>query len=491
METLPHRQDPDTSSPRETAASVPLCVDLDGTLVKTNTLLECVLRLVKTNPGTLWRLPLWLPRGQAYVWGKVGPLAGLDVGRLPLRAEVVELIRAEGVAGRQIVLVTGAHQAVAAPIAERVGGFHETLATSAGTHLVGARKAELLVGRFGAGGFDYAGDSSRDLPVWRQARQAIVVNGSAGLIRKLRRSGVTVSVLAPKRTAGRALFGALRPHQWAKNLLVFIPLMLGHKLNRPGLLASAAEAFLATCVAGSGTYLINDLLDLEADRAHAVKRHRPLASGELALGTGMAAGLALVMAALAIAGLAGGAVAALVAVYLVLSSGYSLWWKRVLALDVILLAGLYCLRLLIGSVATNIPLSPWTVAFSMFLFLSLALMKRYSELHNLKAGQREETAAGRSYRVADMPVVSGLGAASSMTAVLVVALYVNGNEVRTAYGHPDALWLICVFVLLWITRLWLLAGRGELDEDPVLFALTDPWSLALGVLSGLAVLVAL
>jgi 4-hydroxybenzoate polyprenyltransferase len=267
--------------------------------------------------------------------------------------------------------------------------------------------------------------------------------------------------------------------------------MLGHKLGHPELLARAGLAFLATCLAVSGTYLINDLFDLDADRRHSVKSGRPLASGSLPLGAALILGPALIVAALLTALLTGPATAGLLGAYLAASIAYSAWLKKLLAVDVILLAGLYCLRMLIGGEATGVPLSPWTVAFSMFLFLSLALMKRYSELQGLKMRHGEEMAGRRNYHVADMQAVLSLGTASGMTAVLVIALYVNAVEVRTMYSHPNVLWLICVLVLLWITRLWLIAGRGGLGEDPVLFAVRDLWSVALGALCGVVLLLAL
>jgi len=308
---------------------------------------------------------------------------------------------------------------------------------------------------------------------------------------RLRNAGDDVSASTPGAPAWRLFLRALRPHQWVKNLLVFVPLILAHQLAHRDALARAGVAFLATCIAGSGAYLVNDLLDLKADRLHATKRGRPFASGDLSPVTGWLFAPGLMAAGLAIAWLAHAAAAGALGIYLAASLLYSVWLKKVLAVDVILLAGLYCLRLLIGGAASAIELSPWTVAFSVFLFLSLALMKRYSELHGLKTRHGEEAVERRGYAVADMQSVCSLGTASGMTAVLVIALYVNAAEVRTLYGHPNALWLVCVIVLLWITRLWLIAGRGELGEDPVLFAVRDPWSVALGALSGLVLLLAL
>jgi 4-hydroxybenzoate polyprenyltransferase len=469
-----------------TGPLAPLCVDLDGTLIKTNTLIECILALIARRPLLLFALPFWLLGGRAYLWRRVGPRARLNVDRLPHRAEVLDLIRARRAAGGSVVLVTGAHKALAAAIAGHVGGF-----TAVFSAFPKARQAELLVERFGAGGFDYVGGPGADRLLWRSARKGLLVGGSPGLLRELRNAGGDVSVLAPPAPAWPLCLQALRPHQWVKNLLVFVPLILAHQLTHMDSLLRAGLAFLATCIAGSGAYLLNDLLDLGADRLHAAKRGRPFASGGLPLEMGLLLGPALMAAGLTIAWLARPAAAGTLCAYLAASLLYSIWLKKLPVVDVVLLAGLYCLRLLIGGEASAIPLSPWTVAFSMFLFLSLALMKRYSELHGLKTRQGEEAAERRGYTVADMQSVSSLGTASGMTAVLVIALYVNAAEVRTLYGHPNVLWLVCVIVLLWIARLWLIAGRGELGEDPVLFAIRDPWSVVLGALSGLVLLLAL
>jgi 4-hydroxybenzoate polyprenyltransferase len=280
------------------------------------------------------------------------------------------------------------------------------------------------------------------------------------------------------------IWSAARPHQWLKNLLVFAPAVLGHARSAD-VWGQAAIAFIAMCFASSAAYVVNDLVDLPADRAHPTKQYRPLASGRL--GRGFA--LAIASASLVCALLAGWTISAAVAGgilgYIALTVAYSFWIKTILAIDVLLLAGLYCLRLEIGGLATRIPISPWTLTFAMFLFVSLALMKRYAELNNiLSSGVRSSGSRAlsrRGYRTEDLPAIGSLGSAAAMTAVLVIALYVNAESVRTLYSRPDLLWIICAIVLLWIMRLWLLTNRGEMYEDPVLFALKDPWSIALAL----------
>ncbi|HYP13717.1 MAG TPA: UbiA family prenyltransferase [Bryobacteraceae bacterium] len=282
---------------------------------------------------------------------------------------------------------------------------------------------------------------------------------------------------------------ALRPHQWTKNLLVFVPLVLAHVFTLEGWLL-AARVFAAMCLASSSAYLINDILDRKADRTHTLKRHRPIAAGSI--GVTAAAGVALLFAAASLllsASLSRLALAA-VGIYLGLTLTYSLWLKRALAVDVFVLTALYCLRVLIGGIATGITISPWTFSFSMFIFLSLALMKRYAELFNARSGPGI-LSTRRGYVLDDMPIIASFGVASATTAILVVALYVNGDDVRKLYSKPDLLWLICLVVLLWITRLWLLTNRGSMHEDPVLFAVRDPWSLLSVVAVGSVILISL
>ncbi len=279
-----------------------------------------------------------------------------------------------------------------------------------------------------------------------------------------------------------SLLYAVRPHQWLKNLLIFVPLVLAH-VARPEAWAQAGIAFLGMCLASSGAYIINDLIDIEADRIHPAKRHRPIAAGLLSSRLGAMMATLLLLCSLACAFSLSIPVGTATLGYVAATFAYSLWLKTILAIDVLLLAGLYCLRLQIGGLATNIAISPWTLTFAMFLFVSLALMKRYAELHNAR-----NTCAvfngRRGYRIDDLPAIASLGCASGMTAVLVIALYVNAEDIRRLYTRPELLWGICIVVLLWIMRLWLLTNRGEMHEDPVLYALKDRWSIALAFAAG-------
>ena len=290
-------------------------------------------------------------------------------------------------------------------------------------------------------------------------------------------------LVAPARTV-RAwpLVSLMRPHQWTKNLLLLVPAILAHDLTA-GTLAAALAALVCFCACASAVYVINDWLDVDFDRAHPQKRYRPLAAGtvDLVLAPPIAALLAAVGFGLATLVLPWGFLASL-AIYVGASFAYSLWLKREPMADVLVLAGLYTTRLVAGGLATGVPLSEWLLAFSMFLFLSLALAKRHAELTRL-AAESAIAAEGRGYLVADRSLIGTLGPAAGYLTVLVLALYLNSEKVQTLYAQHLLLWLICPLLLYWISRLWLLANRGELNEDPVVFAITDRTSL---IVAGIA-----
>ena len=278
-----------------------------------------------------------------------------------------------------------------------------------------------------------------------------------------------------------AAIRAMRPHQWAKNLLVFVPMVLAQKYDIDTI-TQASLAFLGFCACASAVYLLNDMLDVESDRLHPRKRDRPFANGTLHMPFGIALVALLTLTALAVASLANPRCGALLAGYFAANVLYSTWLKSQPLLDVIMLSGMYGLRLETGAVATKTPLSPWLLAFALFFFTSLAFAKRYVELRQLEAAGAAET-SGRGYRVVDASLIESLGPASGYVAVLVLALYMNSDQMHAIYGDGRLLWLLCPLVLYWITRVWLLAKRGELDDDPVVFALRDKASLVVALLA--------
>lgn len=458
----------------------PLCVDLDGTLLQTDLLYETLLGLVKHSPASLLMLPLWLWKGRAHLKRQLVLRGDVAVDRLPYRGELVAYLRGERERGRRVILVTAAEESIARRIQQHLPVFVEVIASNGTRNLKGKVKAQLLEERFGKSGFDYAGDSRADLAVWRVARRAVVISDS-------RRFIAAVNSIAPveasfAQSAGKlgALIKACRMHQWAKNVLVFVPILTSHRLTDLRALLLGGLAFLSFCLLASGVYLLNDLLDLEADRAHSTKRQRAVASGLISIPIASLLGAILVLAGLGLGLACGKAFLLLAGVYLAGNVIYSVWFKRVVMLDVVILACFYTLRLLAGGAATGIGVSDWLLAFSVFFFFGLAMVKRYSELRELAV---QEGAAGRGYVRTDLEPIGTFGVASGMISVLVLVLYVMSPEVRLLYRHPTVLLLLCPLFLYWITRLWFKANRGEVPQDPVVFALTDRTSYIAGVLA--------
>ena len=458
----------------------PLCVDLDGTLVKSDTLLDSLLVLTRTRPLDLLRVPQWLLRGKAAVKAEVGARVSLDVRHLPYNRPLLEFLETERGAGRRLYLATGADQALADRIAEHLGIFDGVLASDGATNLTAGNKLEGLRQTFGDEGYDYIGNAGPDLLLLQHAGTAMIANPAPGLQARLRSRGVAVERVFEERTSRpRAILKALRLHQWAKNILIFLPLLLAHTLRLP-LVVNALLAFASFSLCASATYIVNDLLDIEADRRHLRKRRRPFAAGDLSVKTGVVISASFLAIALALAVQLPGKFLLWLSIYLVTTLAYSLYLKRIVLADVILLSGLYVLRMLAGSAATRVPISPWLGALSLFLFLSLAMVKRFSELQNMRARGQKVT-NGRGYLLADIEQMRSFGTASAYASVVVFSFYIGGHDVSALYKHPEILWLITPFMILWLSRVWLLASRGELDEDPVIFAVTDRISLLIGL----------
>jgi 4-hydroxybenzoate polyprenyltransferase/phosphoserine phosphatase len=465
---------------------LPLCVDLDGTLLRTDSLHEALVSALRRAPWIAFALPFWLLRGRAAFKREVARRAELDPALLPYDPGVLELIRAERGKGRRIVLATAADESIAQAVARHLGLFDEVVASDGTHNLKGAGKASALRERFGERGFDYVGDSRADHAPWSAAAVAYVC-GDARTARRLEGQGMRVVAVA--RTSGLRwpLLRVLRTHQWMKNLLVFVPVVTAHRLQDALAVRSACLAFAAFCLAASGAYVLNDLADLDHDRRHVHKRRRAFAAGELPLWTGVLLAPILLAAAFALSMPLTPAFRLELAVYVGATMAYSLWLKRIVLVDVFTLAALYGVRILAGAAAIPVPVSHWLLVFSLFLFLSLALAKRYAELAAL-ARRDGSDAPGRGYRTADLPLVGLMGVACGQLSVLVFALYITSADVRMLYAHPLVLWLACPVLLYWIARVWLFAYRGELHEDPLVFALRDRVSVGLG-LATLAVLV--
>ncbi len=469
---------------------VPLVVNVNGTLLRTDILGESALQFVARHPLEGWRIVEWLSRGKTALKGRLADHVDPGVDAMPLREEVVALIRDAQAEGRPVYMASASDRRLVQALADRVGGVAGVFAVDPGAR--GPREAAALEFQraFGAGNYDYVADSPRDLSAWRNARRVLVVAHDPGLEARVRREVPDAEIVARPRPQPSRYLAAMRPHQWAKNLLLFLSVITGHHFDLRTLFATLL-AFCCFCAAASSAYILNDLLDLPGDRDHPRKSKRPFAAGEIPLLHGVAMVVVL---------MAGAFLAALalpirfiivLLVYVVATISYSLVLKRRVILDVITLGGLYSLRVLAGLAAGNAKQAAlWLLMFSLFLFLSLALVKRCSEL-GVRRAEGKEATMGRGYRVVDLAVLFPLAAAAGYAAVLVVTLYLSSPDVIALYAHPRRMWLVCPILLYWISRILILANRGELHDDPVVFAITDRVSLVTGALAAAVVAVSL
>jgi len=456
----------------------PLCVDLDGTLVRSDLLLESLFALLRHRPLLVLWLPLWWLRGRSHLKREIARRASLDVTLLPYREDLLARLRAERERGRHLVLATASDGLLANSVARHLGVFDEVIASDGQLNLKGAHKREVLTTRFGERGFDYVGDARADRVVWAAAREAWVVGASPRTLAYLRSTNPRVTALVSGDLSGFQLLAALRLHQWVKNLLLFVPLVFAHRLLDLPALSRTALGFFAFGLVASGVYLLNDLLDLEHDRRHSSKRNRPFAAGHLSLAVGAGLIPVLLLAGGGLAWAVSPALLAVAALYLATTTAYSFVLKRVVMLDVLVLALLYTLRIFAGSVTAEVVVSKWLLIFSIFLFLSLALIKRLTELQDLRGRNASLAGTGRGYKPEDLEILTTLGAASGYIAVVVLALFVSSDDVTKLYANPGYLWVTCPLLLFWVSRIWLLAHRGEVDSDPIVFAIRDRVSYA-------------
>jgi 4-hydroxybenzoate polyprenyltransferase/phosphoserine phosphatase len=461
-----------TNMTNMTNDDAPLCVDLDHSLLATDTLWESIFVLLRFNPLYGLLLPLWAIIGRAYFKQQIAQRVKLDVKTLPYRTEVLTFLSQQKQAGRYIVLATAAHSSIAVAVAEHLNLFAEVLATDNNLNLKGTNKRDELLKRYGQQGFDYIGDSKSDIPIFRAARKVYVVTASKNLLHRLGDLPAE-QIFKTKAVSTWAWLKVLRAHQWLKNLLIFVPLIIAHQSFAYEQLWMGILAFIAFSLAASAGYIFNDLMDLEADRAHPTKKHRAFASGLIPIERSILFFLALLILSYAISVLwLPSGFAGMVFLYLLLTLTYSFYLKRKMILDVIILAGLFTHRILAGGIATSIYISDWLLLFSIFFFTSLAFVKRYVELLYLKDKNDENAIKNRDYYVLDIDFIANFGITSGYLSVLVFALYIY-SDASQHYDSPFILWVICLALLYWITRVWLLANRRSLQDDPVLFAMHD------------------
>lgn len=470
----------DTQPQPHADGTPPLVVDLDGTLVRSDLLWEALALFLKQHTLQAWRLPWWLLRGKAEFKRRLAETVSPDPATLPYDSALVEHLENERRRGRVLVLATGSERRFAEGVAAHLKLFAHVHATDGATNLTAHDKARHLVGLYGERGFDYVGDSRADRPVWLRSRLAYSVSRRPY---RLDDGRATEQLGTVRSGALKALARGMRPRQWLKNLLVFVPMLAGHQLDAAAFGASAL-AFLLFSMCASSAYLLNDTLDACDDRLHPSKCRRPIAAGTLPIRTAVIASVALAAGALAVAGFTDPYLLLAVMAYFGSTLWYSLYLKRLLMVDIITLAILYSMRILGGAAAVHIAPSFWLLAFSFFIFLSLALLKRHSELFNLHAQGKEKT-QGRGYTTGDKLPVSIMGINSAFMSVLVFILYFESDNVRVMYDHPQFLFAIVPLLVFWLGRLWTLSFRGQVNEDPVLYVSRDRVSLCVIALCGL------
>ena len=466
----------------------PLVVDLDGTLVRSDLLIETALAELG-RPSSWFEMLRTLLRGKAALKHRLAVSANFDPSVLPYDQAVLASIRQASDEGRPAYLASASNQRLVEAVARHLGIFAGWFASDETNNLSGKEKARRLVAEFGERGFDYIGNEAADLPVWAQAAKAITIRTPASVMRRLKQSSIDVESLPCDRPDWRAWTRLFRVHQYSKNILLFVPLFTAHQFAAlPALQALLAAAAFSLCA--SSSYILNDLLDLAADRNHPSKRTRPLASGVIPLMHGVVAMVLLVIAAIAIAIIVSLPFLSVLLGYLVLSTAYSFWLKRKMLVDVATLAILYTVRIVAGAVAIGVAMSEWLLAFSMFIFMSLALIKRYVELA-VRLNSNLSDPSNRNYKVGDLDIIAALAAAAGFNAVVVFTLYISSNTVRELYSRPQLLWLVCPILLYWIARTLMMAHRRLMDDDPIIFALRDNVSRLAIIVIGVIVLAAI
>ncbi len=476
-----------SDEPAEAKHVLPLCVDLDGTLILGDSLHEALAVSLRDVPA-LAKATLQLSRGKAPFKRAVYAIADMDVTCLPYNEAFLAYLRQVRANGRELHLVTAADARIAHAVAAHLGLFDDVICSDGERNVRGSAKAQALVERFGARGFSYAGNDATDLAVWEAAGGVVIVNAPSGVAERARRAGNVEADFSRVRSSLKSVVKAIRPHQWAKNVLIFLPIIASTEFLDFQGWQRAAFLFVAFCFAASSIYVINDLIDLNADRRHPRKRARPFASGAVSVkaGLGVSAGLAI----LAMAAAAPVGAMPLVLIYMAITSSYSLLLKEKALMDVFILASLYSIRIIAGGIVSGHLVTEWLIGFSVFLFLSLAIAKRVAELLGTQSRAGGQLSR-RAYTDADLPILQIMGVASAFVAALVLALYLQSQAAHNLYRHPVWLLAVAVAVLFWLSRVWLKTARGEMDDDPVVWAVKDRTSQLLGVVVAIAMLVAI
>lgn len=452
----------------------PLCVDLDGTLVRTDTLVESFFLLIKKNPFYVFMCVLWLLRGKAALKSEIAKRITMNAASLPYNECLLAMLHDEHNNGRDLWLCTAANEKIAQSVSDHLGIFSKVIASNDTKNVSSSVKADEILSHTDS--FDYVGNSSDDIKVWNKAAGAIVVDLPEKLLSRI--SIPILNAIDSDKNIIKSWLKEIRIHQWSKNLLIFIPLLAAHEISKSELLLDSMLAFLAFGFCASSVYLLNDLVDLEADREHKTKRSRPLASGVIPLVHGIIAAIIFFIIAISITLFLPWQFAISLSAYYIITLAYSFSLKSKVVVDVATLAVLYSMRLVAGATATGIMLSNWLISFSMFIFFSLAIVKRVVEL---KAAESVGKIKGRGYYPTDMPLLLASGISAGYISILVFVLYIDSSSSLQNYSNPGILYLIAPILFIWLTRVWLLTWRSEMHDDPVAFAIKDRASQLMGI----------
>ena len=466
------------------AHPVALIIDLDGTLVKSDCLYENANAYLVKTPLSIFKFLLHFLKGRARFKYFLSSSSKLDADLLPYNMQLINWIQAEKDNGRHIILATASHRLIADSVAMHLNLFDEVFATEGDINLKSYEKQRLIVSKFGELGFDYVGNEMDDIPVWKSARNAYIVTSSSALVARVSEIGNLAQVFDDdKPPLLQSLLKAMRPHQWLKNILIFVPLFAAQLYGDISSITNLSLAFIVFGLTASSAYILNDLVDIENDRRHPRKKLRPFAAGNVNLLYGWLLWPTLLVIAFTISILTLPKLfLAVQASYLALTFAYSFFLKKKVIVDVITLAGLYTIRIIAGITAISVPLSFWLLSFSMFIFSSLAFVKRFSEIKTIQCSESPINLAGRGYFLEDLELVSSMGIGAGYISVLVLALYIQDISITHLYHRPEFIWLACPLLLFWISRIWLIAHRGNMHDDPVYFAAKDrtSWFILVG-----------
>ena len=463
-----------------------LFVDLDGTLIKSDLLFECLVPIIKNYFYAIFLAPFWLLKGKAYLKDKFSDLVSINPEILPYNNNVLEYIRKEKENGSKIILATASNIKLAKSISDYLGIFDDVIASSKEENLKGKNKLnkiKLYIKNNNINKeFSYIGDSEADVKIFNETNIPIVV-GNKNVFNKIKsKNDKTTFVDGENDFSLKKFFKMIRTYLWVKNFLIFLPLILAHKFLDVNLLLKALVAFFSFSFLASSVYIINDIMDVESDRIHPSKKNRPIASGAVKISSALKVAFILMPLSFIISIFLGKEFLFVLLTYFITTSCYSFYLKKIMLVDILILSLLYTVRIFAGGVALNIYLSPWLFMFSLFFFFSLACAKRYSELYAVRNNLQDEI-KGRGYQAQDLEQIQIFGSSSGYIAILIFALYIQSDISMKLYKTPSFFWALCPIMLYWISRVWLLSHRGQMTQDPIIFALKDKVSYVVLILS--------